>query len=90
MKQCPSCGYTAETFPDAKPLSIDFQGVGDKPCWRIKWGTLDTFWWGPESPIEAVDMMLRNWREWTPSLSERDIFHDQARLLANPVNGRLH
>lgn len=83
--RCPECGYTGDMeLYERKDLTVTFEGVGDKPCWRIIYGTLDTIWWGPESAFEACVMMTRNWKDWTPSYVEKRQFWDQAKEMFNP------
>lgn len=79
--QCPECGFVRDMpeFKETKPLIVTFEGMADKPCWRIKWGTLDSFWWGPESAFEACCMMYRHWRDWTPSYQIKRMFWSQVR-----------
>jgi len=73
--ECLNCGYEH----NHRDLEVTFEGMGDKPCWRIKYGTLDSIWWGPESALEACAMMMRHWLEWTPSFQEKANFWNQAK-----------
>lgn len=60
-----------------RPL-VQYQGMGDKPCWRIQFKTIISFWWGPYDAREALYMMARNWRDWTPDPRERDLIFNYA------------
>jgi hypothetical protein len=76
--KCKNCGFIDE---QGKELNVSFVGVGDSPCWRIKWGTIDSFWWGPESPTEACYKMLHNWTDWTPYVSDKYEFARAIKLI---------
>ena len=76
--KCKNCGFSDE---QTKELKVSFEGVGDAPCWRIKWGTIDSLWWGPESSIEACYKMLNNWKDWTPYVSDKYEFGRAIKLI---------
>ena len=77
--ECLSCGYNSTA---RNSIEVSFEGIAEenKPCWRIKWGTLDTMWWGPETALQACYMMASRAKEWSPDIREKWAFLRQVKL----------